>query len=193
MNLIEYEQTIKGLVKENKSNPDIYNYLQEMTLLFLRRKKPLDSSQYLLDVSYTIAGDIFLKIIDGADMTYYLGYLERIYRDYLREEKAYLSKTFPFEEVYEHTEIPELIIPPISLKDAANEIYLKKINQVIERIMKKCCKYRQRSKEYLNLKLSLVLSILRDTRTYFHLEEEQIVYLDFLLVRLYDELKVVLL
>lgn len=193
MNLIEYEQTIKGLVKENKSNPDIYNYLQEMTLLFLRRKKPLDSSQYLLDVSYTIAGDIFLKIIDGADMTYYLGYLERIYRDYLREEKAYLSKTFPFEEIYEHTEIPELIIPPISLKDAANEIYLKKINQVIERIMKKCCKYRQRSKEYLNLKLSLVLSILRDTRTYFHLEEEQVVYLDFLLVRLYDELKVVLL
>ena len=70
-----------------------------------------------------------------------------------------------------------------------NKLYLKDIGKIIDKVMEESCKYKYQSKEYLNLKLSLMVSILRNSKFEFHLSQEQSFYLKLLIVAFYEEVK----
>ena len=189
MRLIEYEQTIKDLVKKDRNNPEIYSLLQEMILMFLRRKKSPGGPQEVEEVSYTMAGDIYLKIINGEDINYFLGYFDKKYKEYFKDYYESGRYTEPYDPSINDKEVLRRSSGSQEFSKVINKLYLKDIGKIVDKVMEKSCKYKYQSKEYLNLKLSLMISILRNTKFEFHLNQEQSFYLKLLIVAFYEEVK----
>lgn len=179
MRLTEYETTIKSKVNNDPNDPSIYEDLQKMILIFLSRKKACRSGKDYEDISYLLAGDIYLSITQGTRYNYYLGYLEKIYMRYVLQ---YYSENSDPEIFY--TEDP---LDALSLSDytyqveeynmICDRVYLKDIGKLVEQVMNQSCKYDPNSLVFLNLKLSLLLSLLRREPVYYHLQPEHQFYL----------------
>lgn len=189
MRLVEYEELIKSQIKDNRRNPEIYTNLQKMIEMFLRRKKVCKTTKDYQDMSYLLAGDIFMKIINGEDISYYLGYLEKVYRKYAHQ--YYKDNSSEIIEYDDSTNVEELLYgyrSSYAYEYIGNKLYLENIGKVIDQIMYQSCKYDPESSAFNNLKLSLILSILRNQEVSFHLNHEQTFYLKMILTNFYDKI-----
>lgn len=190
MRLVEYEQSVKELIKSDRTDPEIYNLLQGMALMFLQRKKACNTAKDAEDISFMLAGDIFMRVIEGEDFNYFLGLLEKIYRSYVTlyyvdNKTEYLTFDASVDTqrtVYGHSTTYEYAC-------CANKMYLEEISSVVTKVMESSCKYRKGTPVYLNLQLSLMLSVLRGRLTTFHLQPEHEYYLKLLLVNFYSRVK----
>lgn len=188
MKLYEQEQVVKDLIKNDRNNPEIYLKLQQMIYMFLRRKKIGNSPKEVEEVSYTMAGDLFLKIIEGEEISNFFGLLDKEHRKYFTE---YYERE-KYIEPYDITMDPRILNESSFENDFAkvnNKIYLEDINKVINEVMDKSCKYKPWTVEYNNLKVSLALSILRRKKVNFHLNLECEYYLNILIASFYNEVK----
>lgn len=188
MRLVEQEQMIKRMVREDISNPEIYNCLQKMILMFLKRKKAPGNCQRYEEVSYTMAGDIYMKLLEGETVDYFLGYFDRKYKEYFREYYESEKYDIPFDPSLDEYMSLGQNFGVQDFHNAINKLYLEDIERVVDKVMEKC-KYVKCSSAYINLKLSLMISILRNELTTFHLDEGQSLYLKFLIVAFYEEIK----
>ena len=182
MKLVEYEVLIKKQVAEDLNNPEIYNNLQRMILMFLQRKKVCHCLKDYEDMSYLLAGDVYMKILGGEKIGYFLGYLEKVYRKYAQQYYKDHSSEFIYYD--DSDDFADTVFNQFSHYDydcVNNKIYLEKIWKVIDQVMASSCKYDRMSRAYLNLRLSLVLSLLRGRETCFHLEPDQKFYLKFIM------------
>lgn len=188
MRLIECESLIKEKVKANREDPEIYNLLQQMIITFLMRKKACNSYRDYDDLSYVIAGDLFLKIIAGNEINYYLGYLEKAYRKYVQEYyKEYHSGILSFEDAIDSE---ESVYGRRSSRDfayARDRVYLEDCSLVINDVLDSS-KYDPDHPAFNNLKMSLILSVLKGSEVYFRLEEDQKFYLKLLLICFYNKI-----
>ena len=187
MRLMEYEYAIKSKVRENPSDPEIYNLLQVLSYYFLLRKKICRTSKDAEDISYIIAGDIFLRITEGEYFSYILGFLEKIYRGAVY---SYYGDTSIIS--LDATDSPDLLLGTSSIAEynmVLNKIYLSDILSVIDKVMEGSCKYRVDSSAYLNLKVSLLLSLIRGEVSGFHLTPDQLCYLKLIIPSFYNQIK----
>lgn len=189
MRLIEYEQKVKELIKTDKNNPEIYNLLQEMIYIFLCRKK-IGTITEKKDVSYTFAGDVYMSILSGVDITYFLGYFEKKYKEYFKEYYRNTRFNEPYDPSYDEIKLNKLLVSSTEeFNKIIDKVDLSNINKIIDKVFSSC-KYNKNSKFYLNLKLSLVLSLIRNDISSFHLNHELDEYLRLLVILFYNELKI---
>lgn len=189
MRLLDYESLIKCKIKLNREDPSIYDLIQKMTFMFLKRKKVCRSEKDREDISFVIAGDLYMRILDGEDFSYFLGYLDKIYKEYLDKFYEGYKNQVQFDP---SIDVNHEILGNPTVFDyyrLNNQVYLKEIYRVIDELMDETCKYKRQTKEYLNLKLSLVLSLIRGEVTCFHLEPDQSLYLRLLIVKFYSKVK----
>lgn len=188
MKLVSEEQNIKEMIKHDRNNPEIYNRLQKMIYIFLHRKKSPGTRQEIEEVSYTMAGDIFLKIVNGVEINYLLGYFERWYKGYFRQ----YYEPEKYDVPYDPSKI-DLSLRTYEGSQKYDEIvskeYLRNISLVVNDVMERVCKYRYNSPAYINLKLSLLVTLRRGTIFSFHLTEEQTQYLKILRTAFYEEVR----
>lgn len=190
MKLYEYEQRIKSLIEEDPQDPQIYEDLQRMIYMFLRRKGAGNNEKDVEDVSFTIAGDLWMRIIEGERFTFYIGYLSKIYHDYFKG--YYIDKRYnePYDPSYDMRVIGGEINNPKRFQEVIDKIYLEQIESVINGFFESGCKYRKGTRAWINLKLSLTLSLYRQTIVNYHLEPDQFAYLKILLVKFHEKVKV---
>lgn len=190
MKLTEYEQKIKDLIKTDKNDPEIYCSLQKMIYLFLLRKRAGDDIRELEEVSFTIAGDLFIKIRDGETINYFLGYLERKYHEYFKEYYRFSRFNEPYDPSYDDSRSSQSEKAEGDLKEVLTKVYLSDIGKVVDNVFEESCKYVYNSAPYINLKVSALLTLIRNGEiTDFHLNEFQRNYLRLLVVRLYSEIQ----
>lgn len=187
MRLNEYEQKIKELIKIDKNNPEIYNLLQEMIYIFLCRKK-IGTITEKKEVSYTFAGDVYLSIISGTDITYFLGYFEKKHKEYFQEYYRNTRFDEPYDPSYDDIKLNKPLSSSGEFNRIIEKVDLSNVNKIIDKVFNSC-KYNKNSKFYLNLKLSLTLSLVRDNISSFHLNPELNEYLKLLIVLFYNEIK----
>lgn len=191
MRLTEYEQLIKKQITQDRNNPEIYNNLQKMIYMFLRRKQVGKSPEEVEEVSYTFAGDIYMKILSGDEIEYYLGYLERKHKEYFREYYRMSRFNEPYDPTYDDSKVQEVQDYRDYENRALNKVYLQNVDRIIDKLLRNS-KYKYNSKSYINLKLSLALSLLNDRIVVFHLSKEEEEYLKFLTILFYNEIKEIL-
>lgn len=179
MKLTEYEDLIKKQFKEDMFNEEIYVNLQKMINMFLRRKRVCNCSKDYEDMSYVMAGDLYLKFLQEESLPNYLvGYLGQAYQSYAHEyyeEHSGILGNLPVEEVRTVVFSPNSYTYEIGCSN--NRVYLQEIIRVVDEVMLNSCKYDPNSSAFINLKLSLVLSAIRGELTPFHLNQEQTFYL----------------
>lgn len=187
MRLLEYESLIKDKIKVQRDDPEIYNLLCQMISMFLQRKKVCKCLQDVEDISCIISGDIFMKIVEGSDFSYFLGYLEKVYRSYIESFYEFSRNEISIDLISESTGALYNKSSHKKYSEINNRVYLEEVGRVVDELMDETCKYVRGSSSYLNLKISLYLSILRKREINFHLSGEEFLYLRLLVIRFYDK------
>lgn len=187
LTLNEQEELIKELVSKDRSNPEIYVMLKDMTLIFLYRKHACDYKEEYEDIAHTIATDMYMKIYaEHVTYNHYLGYLNSVYKRYIQKYREEISTSLSYEEIAGTALLNKTVIEnPFSKIN--NKVYLEDINTIIDKLMSRFCKYDAWSCAFNNLKLSLILTILRGEETSFHLNAEQSAYLGLLISKFKEE------
>ena len=189
MKLYEYESKIKEQIEEDVNNPELFLNIQRVTGYFLRRKKACHCAGDYADVACHIAEDIYMDLLEGKRFTHLYGYLNRIYRTYVIEYyKDYGPDVISFDE---HIKLKDIVRDPAAYMNnyLNNRFYLLEIGKVVDQTMLDSCKYTYNSKDYINLKVSLLLTTLRGDNSYFHLDEAQSYYLNLMKVNLYSQIR----
>ena len=134
--------------------------------------------------------DIWMRIISGERFYHYIGYIDKIYHDYVRG--LYIDKKFnePYDPSYDMQVIGGEIQNKRMIQEVLSKVYLEQIDKVIDDFFESGCKYKKGSRTWINLKLSLSLSLYHKKMVTYHLNEEQSMYLRVLLVKFYDKVKI---
>jgi len=176
MRLTELEEIIGNQIKENRNNPEIYNNLYSLIYRFLLRKKVCRSSSDANEIACDMTSDLYFKITKGFDCDHIFGYLEKIYHNYISRFYRSLREVISLDT----SDLTKDIIYNRSFtdyEDAINKVYLSDISKVVDHVMENSCKYKIGSKSYENLKISLIISMIRGKEFSFHLDNEQEFYL----------------
>jgi hypothetical protein len=143
------------------------------------------------EISYEYAGDMYIKIINGFRVQYWLSYTSKVIMRYI---KSYKSNYSP--QIIDATGNPELseAILDISYSsskgfkedwdNSINKIYIKDLIPFIRSSFNRHSRYVIGTKEYHNLYLSVLLSFTRGQEVYYDLTEETVEYLSFLITKI---------
>lgn len=187
MTLAEYEAKINTLLDEDVNNQEAYELMIKMIKYFLVSKRCCKCDEDYTDIAQLITEDFYLKIVDNNPVKAYLGYLNKSWRRYVSEYYRYEREVIDTTEDNFLSYVKKDLFGEYSVVDfmnTENVIYLEKIQKTIEYVMETSCKYDHDSAVYINLELSLILSLLRGEEVYFHLNKEQEFYLKLLLASL---------
>lgn len=132
-----------------------------------------------------------MKILSGDTISYYLGYLEKKHKEYFREYYSVTRFNEPYDPYYDDIKSDNVSANFIEFDRTLSRIYLDDVSKIVDKVFDNC-KYLYNSTEFINLKLSLVLSLVKDEIVTFHLDEEHYVYLRLLIILFYSEVKEVL-
>lgn len=189
MKLTEYEVLIKTLVKKNPQDPEIYNNLQKMIEMFLRRKKVCNCRKDYEDLSYVLAGDMFMKIYQGDKIDYYLGYLEKVYRPYAhRYYDENDVERINVEDVTDRDSYKRSLYGSNDYDTIISKLFLEEMEDIINEVMLQSCKYDPSGPAFLNLKLSLVLSLIKGEEVYYNLSPDQKFYLKLIIANFHNKI-----
>lgn len=189
LTLSEQEEIIKDIVSKDPSNPEIYTMLKDMIRVFLYRKRACDYKEEYEDIAHTLATDMYMKIYsEHVVYNHYLGYINSVYKRYIQNyrEEIGASGTISYEEIA-GTSLLNKTTKENPFNKINNKVYLEDINATIDTLMSRFCKYDAWSSAFNNLKISLILTILRGEETVFHLNAEQTAYLGLLISKFKEE------
>ena len=126
----------------------------------------IGSSFEFREYQFDAVFDICLNILEGITLNRYMLYFDRCYKRYVNKYYKENKKIFI---------VPEnnLEIPINENKEFQVKLLLNNFDIVIDELLAESCKYSKYSPVYNNLKLSLLLSLLRKEEVYFHLNKSQ--------------------
>lgn len=176
----DIEKRLNYLQETDRTSPEIYELLVELTGNMLKSQNWLLSPIDFDNVSHDVAAELYMKVADG---TYTIQFWKAMaYRlikfTYVKKQRK-IAMTQVFDT--EHDPIKkELIYQTCAScindneKDmmiSENKAFLLDIKTIIESVMKES-KFNANSSEYLGLYASVALSLLYDEDKYFHIPDK---------------------
>ena len=196
MRLQEYEDQMKELIQVDRNDPKIWELLQEMSYEFFRRKHLMKTNEMNKEASLFMAEDLYTQIINGRDFYHILGYMGLGYHTAIRSYNK-----FNKHEVIDTKDDYRLGDAIISMfASSQNEgvyrqtmdiDFIKYLPKFIDDVLEKS-KYDRYSSDFINAKISICLSFIKNTFVKYNLKKEEVDYVKFLYqnigMRLRDEL-----
>ena len=161
--LVDIEKKIKLLIAEDIENPEVYTTIYDLSFRFLRRKSLMNSYSDAEEVAHIMAEELYLKVYRGGTITSWIGYINRSYHAYIRiwkkmngSELIDTSNDYELEKaiVYMNSSIRTMS----EYQEAMDNVYFESIPKAVDYIMSKS-KYNEDTLEYMNSKLSILLSL----------------------------------
>lgn len=198
MRINDLEKKLKEAIEEDINNPDVYNMIFELSKYFLKQNRVLSCTVDLEEVAHLMAEELYMKILRGGEIRAWLGYMNFAYKQAVgtwqkmfgREfidasndfdlENAIVSMSVaggyeltPFQYLYDNSYIEGLIIQIDDLMEASRCV--------------------EGTVEYMNTRLSLILSMSHGMFVSYHLDAAQMQYANALLnvlqIMIRDDLK----
>ena len=190
MTLYEYNTRIRELNTSDPTNEEIYTLLHDLILEMINLKKYKISARDKEEVAYTLAGDIWMKIMGGSYFKFVNNYIDRVLLRYILE---HIGK-YRTVEVFDAVEYQQLIDTfvaedsEVCFGDVENEVYLEDIRSAIDQLIDKCPYYLGTPK-CLNFKLSLVASLYLGEPYSYHLNEFDEEKVRMFIINFYEKVK----
>lgn len=188
--LISIESRINTLINSNDICDEIYTLLKEMVRILILRKRLLTNPQEIDDISCEYAGDVYVKIINGFRVQYWVAYTSKCLMRYIISYRnTYYPVIIDASEDYELTQalINMNYSSSLSYKeefdDLINKTYITSIIKIIKKSYNKNCRYIPGSCEFNNLYLSILLSLAKGKEVYYDLSPDLVEYLSIILMR----------
>lgn len=165
MRLVDIEKEIKHLIETDPNNEDIFNRIYDLAYLYFKRTKYVNSDEESKGVALICAEDIYMKYLRGTPIYSYIGYINKAKILYVKTyRKMTESEIFDTRDDYRLREAIEEIA--YSSADAYKkymeidfEDSLNSIPYYVDKILKESCRYRVDSSEYLNIKISICMTL----------------------------------
>jgi len=171
LNLVDYCKKIDKLIDEDPSDPEIFKNLQDLIFFWLLRARKMTKKNEAHDVATEMAGDLYMKIIDGFRVNYWLSYISNYYYDYTKSyrqnnHKQYFNFEGDPEVVYTMAELFSgsfglCDFNQVSFSEVSNLDFIEYLPVAVKDTVKKESRYKNNSVLNLNLNLSLLISLIR--------------------------------
>ena len=191
MRLTKMEQYIKDMLEEDPDNPKIYDRIYVLCKCFFMRNKLLNTEEDSDIVANLMATDMYMKRLE---IHSWCGYISYYYHDYIRIWKRdYQPKIFDCTGTRSYLEEPIVQMSygsAIDNPDISN-ICMRSVIEGIPRMIDRALDastYYPDTKEYLNARISLMLSVANSRFISFNQTEEDENYTRMLYRILMDEI-----
>lgn len=169
VNFLKENEIIYNLTIQDKNNPEIYNQLYSLIRSMFISKRCCHALYDIETIAYTLAGDMYLKIVNGAVFRHSTNYINKVYKRYL--QNYYGGIEIVDTDAVESQLITTQYIPSSTedLDDALTKIYLDDIYLVINELISEG-PFKSGSLEFYYFNISVLLSLLYDDIILYHLD-----------------------
>lgn len=191
MRLMDIERQIKELIATNPDDPNIYSLIYRLCKLYLMRYRKVNNEESADEVANLMASDLFYK---RTEIYSWCGYIKNWYMQYINKWKKEYQK-----EIVDCVGKPkrEEVVIRMSCASAIDDhsignICMKSVMQGIPYLVNKALDastYYVDTKEWLNAKLSLYLSLLHNRYISYNQTEENEGYTRMLYRAIMDEIE----
>lgn len=194
MRLIEIEDQIKDMIKEDVKNPEIYYKIWDLAYFWLKRNKKMSYDNEAREVADLIAEDLYLKVYMGKPVYSWIGYIAISYISYIKMWRK--ENTTEIIDTRESPEVAETLIEmstSSNISSQANydlilsEVYLNEMSEVINSVLEES-RINIDTKDWLNARITLLLSLERGEYIPYRLTEENSQYCRMLLTKIKDKI-----
>ena len=178
LNFKKAEQELNELVKRDCTSPEIYNMIHDITFNYLYNVLKPGSDLYDYEViSCDIAADLFLRVINGTKIEFWLNYISKILklyylRDYQKRNWSVVIDTAGDNDLEQG--IKQGFMDSTSSKNkidkTLNVLYLEQFELILNKVLYHS-KFGFNSKERVNLQISVLLTLLKNKPVYFRIDE----------------------
>ena len=189
MRLVDLENQIKQMVAENPNNPDVFNKLYDLIYVHLKRTKYVNTDDESRNVALLFAEDLYMRILDGFPLQSYLGYIFKVRIKYVKMyRKMYESEVF---DINENSLLRETMFELFGNSGTTHRDYMEidmydsidSLISLIDEILEHSCMYESYTSEYLNIRTSIVMSLITGEETKLFVDERLENYFRLMLVR----------
>ena len=164
MRLVDIERKIKSTIEESGlSDPEAYENIYSLCFEFLYRGKKMSTRKDTEEVASLMAEELYMKLVNGGSIISWLGYISKCYHAYIRMwrgmNKSEIIDTEDNYNVYEAViNMSTGMDNKMEYQKVVDKEYLMVVPSVIDGVMKRS-RYVFDTKEFINAKLSIILSI----------------------------------
>lgn len=180
------EKRIKVLLEErNIEDPDIYQSIYDLCLEYLVRNKKLQHYSDAEEVAMIMSEELYIKVLKGGSIVSWIGYIFKSYQAFIRIWRRMNSSQII--DVSFNNDLKDAIIlmsssinNTIEYQKVIDKAYLESIPEIIDNVVKKS-RYIINTREYINARLSILLSLLYGRYISYGQCEEDKMYTNILL------------
>ena len=194
MRLVDIEKKLKStLEKSDLRDREVYDCIYELCYEFLSRGKKLSNANETEEVAYIMSEELYIKLLNGGSIISWLGYISKSYHAYIRMwRKIYCSEII---NASDNLELAEAIVSMGASIDnnfeyqrIADRDYIMSIPVVVDEVLRNS-RYIKGTKEYINARLSLLLSICSEKYISYGQSEGNKLYTGMLLAVIRDKIE----
>lgn len=197
MRLVDIENEIKFRIDADKNDPEIYNLMYDLCHKYYMRNKFLSCKEEASEVAGLMAHDMYMKLFDptSPQISSYCGFIKSNYLFYIRVWR----KRFKMEIIDTNGKngLADTIVRMCSASSIDNQAYnnifisdfVKNLPNLVDRCLE-ASNFYPYTKEWLNAKTSLLLSLANNGYVSYGLDEADSRYCNMLYRALCDEISV---
>ncbi len=189
MKLAELEKNVVRKIEKDINDPEVFNALRDLIYYWLLRAKKLRKTADAHNVATEMAGDLYMKALGGQVIDYWLPYIRASYGHYLKNYKEYNYKQY-----FNLTGDPEAVVSMAELFNGSLSLsnfsaatfsevsdidFICSLPKFIDSLIEDSCRY-TKSSHVLNLKISLLLGLVRSSDPVFRIPTGDSNYIKFL-------------
>lgn len=182
--LIYIENDIKKLVAADKKDPRVFTRIQELVYKYLLRNRVFPGYDTAREASYDIAEYLYLRLLEGHEIQSWIGYIKKIYPGFYT---SYMNRQTEIIDTSNDIDLANAVVRMISAStmddDSIDQIYVREYLRSIPKIVEETLReshFFAYTPEYLNARLSLLLSIAQDKYVSYNLNEADSAYVKLL-------------
>lgn len=178
MRLIEIEANIKKLIEEDVNNPEVYNEIQRLAYLYLKRYKKMNKDIEAQEVSHLVASELYYKVVNGGEIYSWLGYMSKTMIWFIRKYRSMTDTQMidTTEDTQLYEAVLDMSVRSSDKDDKYNEIVdyiaVNDLPNIVNRILERICRYDSESSEYMNIHMSIIMSLITDRFVTVFISEE---------------------
>lgn len=185
MSVPEMENRLTYLAENELNNPEIYESLKQLALIYIFQNKYVYGYSDIESVAHDVAADTYMRILTGRTQInkwmYYVG--KSIKYSYVAKQRSIEHQVF---ETEDNPTLRDALITMCagsskSINDDFNHLqkvsFLQNIDSLIRYVMNQT-KFKYESKEWWTLYTCVCLSLYHDKIVYFRIEKKLRPYVD---------------
>lgn len=195
LNFKQAEKELNEIVDKDCRDPKIYKYIHDITFNYLYNVLKPGSDLYDYEIiSCDIAADLFMRVINGTKIEYWLNYISKILklyylRDYQKKNWSAVIDTTGNNDLEQS--IQSCCMSSTDSKESVdktlNILYLEQFEYILNKVMYNS-KFSYNSKERLNLQISVILTLVKNKPTYFHIDDSLKPFINIVISQIKNEI-----